>query len=284
MRVAAADADAATGALAEHGFDSCELREHARDQTDVVIYVEAVDAGEAEDRGRSLVQALPVAALGPPLVCEHDEDVWREGWKRHFARTAIGRRFEVVPPWESPTPLEPGRITLIIHPGMAFGTGHHETTAGCLELLEDVVRPGDVVADVGCGSGILAIAAAKLGATLALAIDNDPEAVNAAHDNIVRNQVIDHVRVVLADGPPLADESGRAEGFDIVVANILAETLASMRERLTSCVKVGGAIVLSGIESSRRPLVEVEFGNASWEKLRTLERAGWSTLSLRRRA
>ena len=144
--------------------------------------------------------------------------------------------------------------------------------------MEPLVRPGVSFLDLGCGSGILAIAAAKLGAARVVAVDNDPDAIEAVRENTVLNGVEDLVDARLGDGPP----SG--ETFDVVVANILAETLAQMAPLLTSCVKRSGHLVLSGIESERSPLVEDAFNAQGWRAAQVIECSGWVSLALARRA
>jgi len=274
LEVPAADVDAATGLLAAVGFTGSEIDERDVSAT-MRIHVACDGAEHARTRADGAVALL--AHLGARLVSikELDESVWREGWKRHFERTAIGKRLEIRPPWcEAAASGE--RIAIVINPGLAFGTGQHETTAGCLELLEKAVVRGTSVLDVGCGSGILAIAAAKLGATRIVAVDNDPEALNAVRENTVLNRVERFVDARLAEGPPAG------ETFDVVVANILAETLAEMAIALTSCVKRGGTLVLSGIESTRSRLVQDAFRAQGWRQAEMIERSGWVSLALAR--
>jgi len=274
LAVRDADVDAATGLLAELGFAGSEVFELGDGTTELRVFLQARDEAAAEAHMRELARTLDAVAT-PLRIRALDENVWRDDWKRHFDRMAIGLRFEILPPWDSEVAGRSDRISIIINPGMAFGTGRHETTAGCLELMESAVRTGDSVLDLGCGSGILAIAAAKLGAKRVLGIDNDPEAVNAAHENAEMNGVQDRIEVRLGEGPPSA-----AAVFDLVVANILAEPLAEMAATLTSCVKPTGVLVLSGIESKRRRLVETAYGHQGWRVTRHIERAGWVSLAL----
>jgi ribosomal protein L11 methyltransferase len=268
--------DAATSVLADLGHAGSELVEREGAPSEIRVYVQCDDESDARLRANDLSRALVHLDPEGTSVRALDEQVWRDGWKRHFARTRIGRRLEILPPWEADSPT-PGAIALVINPGMAFGTGQHETTAGCLELLEDLVSQGDAVLDVGCGSGILAIAAIKLGAANVLAIDNDPEALNATRENIVMNRVAESVVCVLRDGPPAVERT-----FNVAVANVLAEPLAEMAAELTSCVKEDGALILSGIESERRPLVESAYGHQGWRVTRDIDRSGWVSLAMRK--
>ena len=276
--------DAATGLLAAAGYTGCEIVEHDEQRGEIRVHVRSDSLDDAGARRQEIERTLQRLGLGATELKEIDERVWREDWKRHFRPTRVGNRLEIVPPWEADARTANGagetcateRIRIVINPGLAFGTGQHETTAGCLRLLEKVVAPGTSVADVGCGSGILAIAAARLGASLVVAIDDDPEAVNAAMENCVSNEMGSKVEVRLASGPP------EDERFDVVVANILAETLAAMATPLTSCVKPAGKLVLSGIESERRGLVEVAFRAEGWQVAQAIERSGWASLLLAR--
>jgi ribosomal protein L11 methyltransferase len=277
LGVGVSELDAATGLLAAAGHSGCEIIEHDAERGEIRVHVRSDSVAEARASLREIEATLERIGVGTAALEEIDERIWREDWKRHFRRTRVGRRLVVVAPWETDEP-QSDSITIVINPGLAFGTGQHETTAGCLELLERIVEPGATVADVGCGSGILAIAAAKLGAARVVAIDNDPEAVNSAKENCVLNAMGSAVEIKLAQGPP-------AEGrFDVVVANILAETLAEMAAGLTSCVKPNGRLVLSGIESERRRLVEVAFSAEGWRLSQAIERSGWTSLVLARRA
>jgi ribosomal protein L11 methyltransferase len=278
LSVAPLDLDAASGLLASAGHPSCEIVERAGSASEIHVYVQCGDDLRARSHARELRDVLRPLDADASVVGEVPERIWREDWKRHFARTRIARRLEIVPPWESAVPGEPGRIVVVINPGQAFGTGQHQTTAACLELLERLMKPGDAVLDLGCGSGILAIAAAKLGAGRVLAIDNDPEAVNAIRENTVLNAVQALIDARLGDGP------AGAEGFDLAIANILADTLVAMAADLTSCVKPDGVLVLSGIESEQRPLVEVAFSDRGWQVVHDIERSGWVSLALARGA
>ena len=228
------DVDATTGMLAELGYEGSEVVELGDGKTEIRVFLQARDEADADEHKLELARSLGDVAV-PLRIRALDENLWRDDWKRHFDRMAVGRNFEIFPPWDSELAVRSDRMAIIINPGMAFGTGRHETTASCLELIETCVRAGDAVLDLGCGSGILAIAAAKLGATRVLGIDNDPEAISAAHENTEMNGVENRVRVQLGDGPP-RDEAA----FDLAVANILAEPLAEMATTLTSCVKPDG--------------------------------------------
>ncbi len=166
---------------------------------------------------------------------------WAEVWKKHFHVLHVGQRIVIRPSWLSYTP-RPGEVLIELDPGMAFGTGLHPTTRLCLVALETLVRPGMRLLDLGSGSGILAIAGAKLGARSVLAIDNDPQAVTVARRNVRRNGVAERVRV--REGS-LAQVEG---SFDLILVNILARVIVRLvEEGLGGRLAPGGVLVLAGI-------------------------------------
>ncbi len=276
------DTDLVTGIFAAADHTSCELREAADDRTDLVLYVQAGSETEAQQTARGLAERAPAGACIAAAVRPVAEEAWKENWKRFFPSLEIGRRLIVLPPWLASAERDVGsRTSVVIHPGMAFGTGHHATTAACLEALDALVEPGMSVADVGCGSGILAIAALRLGAARAVATDDDPAAIDAVRANAERNGVADRLTTLLQSGPPTGAACG-TDGFDLAVANIHTQVLRASRESLTSCVKPGGYLVLSGIEAESRSLIEGSFAGAEWPLLKVVEARDWVTVTLRR--
>lgn len=171
-------------------------------------------------------------------------EAWSDRWRTHFRPREITSRILVAPSWESP-PVDPGQILVTLDPGMAFGTSDHPTTRGCLRMLDRLVEPGDRIADIGSGSGILAITAALLGAREVLAIELDPWACAAARENASINSVTDRVTVraapVTPDGLP-----GEAP-FDGIVANIESGILTPLLPGLRTVMEEGGWLILSGI-------------------------------------
>jgi len=170
-----------------------------------------------------------------------DEDDWATAWKQYYKTTQIGENIVVKPSWEEYSP-ETGDLVIDLDPGMAFGTGTHETTMMCIEALEKAVKEDSVVFDVGCGSGILSIAAAKLGAKKVVAIDLDPVAVHVSKENVDNNNVSDIVEV--KHGNLMEVISDKA---DIVVANIIADIIMLLSKEIRSYLKNNGLFITSGI-------------------------------------
>ena len=209
------------------------------------------------------------------------EDDWAEAWKAHYHPVRIGRRLFVRPLWIQ-TDFPPDLIELALDPGMAFGTGTHPTTQLCLEALEDLTPPGGHVLDLGCGSGILAIAAAKLGAAHVLALDIDPIAVEASRVNVAQNGVADRVTV---DEGSLANVITSARRFDLVVANILARVIIVLcGEHLGEAVRPGGRAIFSGIIDTQADDVETALRSTGLEPYARRQMGDWVVIEARRAA
>jgi ribosomal protein L11 methyltransferase len=179
-----------------------------------------------------------------------DQD-WADAWKQHFHVMRITDRIVVKPAWK---PFDPGPGDIVIHldPGMAFGTGTHPSTCMCLEQIQTWLAPGRSFLDVGCGSGILMIAAAKLGASKLTGVDTDPVAVAVARENLEKNQVPDD-RYHLVAGT--LDQVGNT-AYDLIAANIIAQTLVALMPDIRSRMAPGGRAILSGIIQERVPEVK----------------------------
>ncbi len=205
----------------------------------------------AETQSTSVVASLSAALnlQAADIEVRNVEDrAWEREWLRDFHALRFGNRLWVCPHHE--TVHEPGAIVVQLDPGLAFGTGTHPTTALCLEWLDSHLAPGARVIDYGCGSGILAIAAVKLGASAASCFDIDPQALIATHGNAVDNGVEDRLMICHS-----ADQLPRHA--DVVLANILAGPLCELAPRLTSLVREGGHVVLSGLmEHQAREVTE----------------------------
>lgn len=224
------------------------------------------------------LRSLGFAIAGEPSVAPVIDEDWASAWRAHFTPFPVGRRLVVAPPWAAPEP--DGRVVLTIEPGRAFGTGHHGSTRGCLEaldaLLERALPP--VALDLGTGSGILAIAAARLGVRSVLAVDADPDAVASAVANAARNGTSDRVRCVLRDVEAL--EVAPAE---LVMANLLTAAHLRLASRYPRFVTAGGALILGGILDAEAEDVAVTLEGQGFARGGLRIADGWATLELHRK-
>jgi ribosomal protein L11 methyltransferase len=238
----------------------------------VRAYVTDGDAGRA--LARSARDAFARAGMSAEVTARDvAEEDWAEAWKEYFHVEHYGKRIVVVPSWRE-YEAQPEESVLRLDPGMAFGTGQHETTRMCLEALERSVVPGARVVDVGCGSGILAIAAAKLGARDVYAVDVDPNCVRVTRENAQINGVDGVVRVAagsLDASWPFADDlAGRC---DLVVANIIARVIIELAPAAVGALRPGGRLVVSGIIGEREveTRTALEAAGARIESTRAME-------------
>ena len=222
--------------------------------------------------------ATLAVVLGIPpgdISIERLEDrAWEREWLKDFRPLRFGRRLWVAPAGQRPD--APAHVVLELDPGLAFGTGTHATTALCLEWLDGRIQGGERVLDYGCGSGILALAALKLGALSAVAFDIDPQALIATRENAVKNGLAPHIDVA-------QQVEAVAGAFDVVLANILAGPLVELAPRLARLARPGGEIVLAGLLA--RQAAEVARAYEPWFDIDPkAEREGWTLLAGRRRA
>jgi ribosomal protein L11 methyltransferase len=227
-----------------------------------------------------LAQRQPGLVLPRPELSSVTSEDWSTSWKVNFKPLRIGRRLLIVPSWEAPQP-QPDDIVLRLDPGMAFGTGGHETTRLCLELLEQIMDNmptllSPSVLDLGTGSGILAMAAVQLGAGRVCAVDIDPLAVEVARENLEINGLLDQVE---CSTTPLESLNGC---FDVILANILAEELVRLAPALNERLAPGGSLVLSGILAEKEGLVRSGYSPQPLEYLGTLSEGEWVALHYRK--
>jgi|GEM_PF-18830 len=213
----------------------------------------------------------------PLLLTMNDlEDAdWENNWKQFYKPMEIGERLIVVPEWEQANTQ--GRIPLILNPGLTFGTGSHATTRLCLTALEETIHGGERVLDLGCGSGILSIAALRLGAEHAFACDIDEKCVEVAYENAALNG-IDRSRYTVRWGDVLSDQQLKAEiggGYDMVVANIVADVIIGLSGQVRPFLKEDGLFLCSGIIDDRAEEVARHLREAGWDILRTRQSEGW---------
>ncbi len=220
-------------------------------------------------------QALPHGLPEPRLQFVGKND-WAKSWQTHFQVVRVGQQFVVKPSWREYTPTT-GDIVIEIDPGLAFGSGLHPTTQLCLKIFEDISWSGQSLFDVGTGSGILSIAAAKLGANPVRAVDVDEVAVRVAGKNFARNGLASRVETTVGSA---ADRGGRQ--WDVVVANILAHILIEMMADLAAALAPGGQLILSGMIAEQEAEVTAA---ATAQNLGLIERRpaeDWVALVMRR--
>jgi ribosomal protein L11 methyltransferase len=237
----------------------------------------------ASDTDPANIASRVAALIGVDQVdsfhAEHIEDkVWEREWMKDFGPMQFGRRLWICP--TNQPPPDEAQVIIVMDPGLAFGTGTHATTALCLEWLDAIDPAGLTVVDYGCGSGILAVAAARLGACRVIAVDNDPQALQATRSNAMENGVDDKIEVM----DPLAilrmETTIRA---DILLANILAGPLIELAAHFAALVAPQGRIVLSGILAEQE--VDVATRYARWFDMKNRrDRDGWLRLSGQRNA
>lgn len=223
-----------------------------------------------------------IRPLPQPAYRFLQEADWAEAWKFAYRPIAVGERLMIVPAWlENP---DPQRIPLVLDPGMAFGTGTHPTTQMCLAEVERLTRPGIRVLDVGCGSGILSIAALKLGAAEAIGVDTDPQAVAIAEENAARNGVAAGFRAGVGSVEALRQPPLGPVQAPLVLANILAPVLVKLLDEagLATLVAPGGHLVLSGILENQAEDVAAAVARAGMEVVHRRQIEDWVTLTAKK--
>ena len=196
-----------------------------------------------------------------------EQEDWQNAWKQYYHAMDIGQRLAIVPGWEE---YDTDRTVITMDPGMAFGTGTHETTSLCLETLDELVQGGERVLDIGTGSGILAIAALKLGAKEAEGVDIDPMCVRTAGENAQRNGVAETLTVLVGD---LSDKASGV--YDIITANIVAAAILSLAPAVPALMAPGARFIASGIIDERRDEVLDGLKAAGLRPVQVKEKRGW---------
>jgi len=206
------------------------------------------------------------------------EEDWATGWQKYYKPLSVGERIYIVPQWMKGEPIPDGRVPLYLNPGLTFGTGNHASTQLCLEGLEKVVAPGDKVLDLGCGSGILAIAALGLGASHALGVDIDPKAVDVAYENAEMNGIgKDKLDVVAGD--VLSDaafaSSLERKAYRVVLANIVADVIIPLSAQVADYLTTDGFFLCSGVIDTRADEVQAALEKNGLLVTERRERNGW---------
>lgn len=256
------------------------LLEEKRGKCRVTFYLEESEAGWST-LGQLRVALSAFKKAHPEyapllLTMESVADAdWENNWKQFYQPIEIGERLLIVPEWERVE--DTGRVKLVLDPGLAFGTGGHATTRLCLETLERHIRGGETVLDLGCGSGILSIAALLLGAARALACDVDPACVNVACENAARNGIERERYTVRAGDVTKEPDLARTlcAGYDLVVANIVADVILSLAPRVRPLLKDGGVFLCSGIIDERADEVKGKLLDSGWNLLEENVSEGW---------
>ena len=263
-----------------------ELEQKMQGRSRITFYLEAGDEGfDKMGEVRLKLEELKKAETGlGTLLMTMDtmEDAdWENNWKQYYKPMEIGARLLVVPQWEQDDPQVRAacaqRVPLILEPGLTFGTGSHATTRLCLTALEKLAGPGQRVLDLGCGSGILSIAALKLGADSALAVDIDDKCLGVAYENAAMNGIGRDRYTVLA-GDILMDEALQARiggGYDIVLANIVSDVIIALAPAVRLLLKEGGYFLCSGIIDDRAEEVAGKLRDAGLTIEGTHSADGW---------
>ena len=210
------------------------------------------------------------------LTMENVEDAdWENNWKQFYKPMEIGERLLVIPAWEKADPK--GRVTLTLNPGLTFGTGSHATTRLCLTALESRIHGGEKVLDLGCGSGILSIAALRLGADSAFACDIDEKCIDVAYENAALNG-IGKKQLTVRQGDATKEGALRdaiGTGYDVVVANIVADVIISLAPQVRHFLKEDGWFLTSGIIDDRADEVAAALVAAGWNIVESCTSEGW---------
>ena len=237
---------------------------------------------DARQRFSHIEVGVNLASLLQPLgeltVTPLDEDAdWQNAWKAHFTLLKIGKRLVIKPSWIE-YEAKDGELLIELDPGLAFGTGYHPTTYTCLEAMEQLVQPGMNVLDLGCGSGILTIAAVKLGAGQVTALDIDPQAVQASRQNFRRTRIREQVSL---DQGSLPHKLAPAGAFDLALANISARGIRERAPDILPALRPGGVLVASGIIEEQHAETEEALLQTGFTDIEVWPKEDWVTLTCR---
>ena len=253
------------------------LLERMKGVARIKFYVTDDEAGR-----KQMAQALR-GIENPTSTAPLKEEDWAYGWQKYYQPMPVGERVYIVPEWERGKAVPEGRTAVYLNPGLTFGTGSHASTQLCLGLLEKHLCPGGAVLDLGCGSGILSIAALNLGCGKAVGVDIDPKAVDVAYENAQLNG-IDRDRYLVRAGNVLSDKALVEElagggPYPVVLANIVADVIIPLSAQAGGYLAPGGVFICSGIIDTRADEVQAALERNGLRILERVERDGWCALA-----
>ena len=269
------DLEAGTMEVAHIDLIDQELLDKDRSTANIRIYIPMEESPDEYIKfiGRQCEEngiEITIAACG---VMEED---WATAWKNYYHAMELSDKLAICPSWEEYSPKD-GQNVVRLDPGMAFGTGTHETTRLCLEMMEEYIEPGCSMLDIGCGSGILAIAAKTLGSGRTIGIDIDPVAVRVAAENASNNRLEE---IEFINGDLAVDVKGQ---FDVICANIVADVIIRLAPDLKMLMNDSGVCVLSGIIDERKEDVIWTLMESGLVPFRTVEQNGWTSIAAGRK-
>lgn len=248
-----------------------------RDRTRAIIHLYVSPESNPAEAAAFLQEHLKQEGIAHELVMTPVQEAdWANNWKQYFKPLAVGKKLLICPTWESADNAD-GRTVLSVDPGMAFGTGGHDTTRLVLETLEQFLTPDTTVLDVGCGSGVLSMAALLLGAASATGVDIDPLAVKTAIENGQRNGM-QPPRYTMVEGDLTKGMSGQ---YDVVLANIVADAIIALSPAIPAFLKPNGVYIVSGIIDTREADVLPVLAQCGFTVVQRREQGGWVCLACR---
>ncbi len=232
---------------------------------------------EIKSRLAMIAQFIPIGE-GTVTLQKVKEEEWANAWKQYYKPFRAAKQIVIEPTWEKATFVQEGDQVIKLDPGMAFGTGTHETTSLCIQSLEQYVTPNDTILDIGCGSGILGIVAGKLGAKKVIGVDIDPNAIKVAKENVQINQVDEIVEIRQGDLLEVVEEK-----TDCIVANIIADVIIKLVESVPQVLRPKGFFIASGIIMERLEEVKQAIEKSSFDLVEVLTKGDWAAVVARKK-